>query len=140
MISQKATGRSKSMPLGVCSGVGLSLAVLSAMLALLSGMILKGVIHEARIGYGIMVSLMLASCIGTSTAIFLVKRRKWMVSILTGGGMLTLLALLSVILLGGKLEGIPASGAVIFGGSVLAALMQKDGNPARTKRHRLRRR
>lgn len=138
MISQKASGRSVSMPVGICAGVVGGIAALTAMLALLSGVILHGAIRETSIGYGIMAALMLAAFAGASTATSLVKRRRLMVSVLTGVGMLVLLTLLTALLFDGQYEGVLASSAIIFGGSLLVAFTPKNRNPMGKKRQRLR--
>ena len=123
VTSQKSTGRTMSVPAGLALGGGISLlfTVLSAMV--LAWMVDKEKLAWENIGYGIMITLLLAAILGARIAYSRIKRQRLLVCGLTGVVYLGLLLSITALFFGGQYDGALVTGVLILGGSVVAGLI-----------------
>ena len=118
----KQTGRAKSMPIGILEGAGISLLITVAFSGMIATAVNLCLLDFNNIGYGVMISLILASYIGCKTAVAMVKRQKMMVSLLTAAVFYCFLILTAFLMFGGNLNGAGESALLILCGCLLSAM------------------
>lgn len=123
VANPKFTGQSKSMPIGLALGWGISLGITILGSALLSMLILNGTINWKHSGYGVMVVLLLSSYVGASFAAGALKSRRLLVCMLSGVLYLFTMLGITALFFDGQYEAVSITSALIVGGSMCAALV-----------------
>ncbi len=121
--NQRVTGRAMSMPAGMGLGLGLSVLLTVVGCAILAWLLGNETLPEESMGYGAMVILLLASWAGSLTAALLIRHRKLLVCLGTGGSYLALLLLVNGLAFGGSLKGLWVTALLILGGCAAAAAL-----------------
>lgn len=123
MVSNhKPTGRSISMPAGLAKGAALAMGVTIAGCALIAKAVEKELLEEEKIGYAIMVMLILASYTGAIYSYKKIKRRRLPVCMFSGVIYLCLLMVVTVLFFGGQFSAVGETGLLIICGSFLASM------------------
>lgn len=123
MVSNhKPTGRSISMPAGLAKGAALAMGVTIAGSALIAKAVEKELLEEEKIGYAIMVMLILASYTGAINSYKKIKRRRLPVCMFSGVIYLCLLMVVTVLFFGGQFSAVGETGLLIICGSFLASM------------------
>ena len=135
MVNRKPTGRASSMPVGLLWGL-LWAILLSIVGALITGKLVDSeVVSERGIGYGAMVTLLIASFVGAKCAVAKVKRLRIQVGLLSGLAYLLTLLATTALFFGGQYQGMGVTGLVVFCGSG-SVLFLTPGKKTRGSRHR----
>lgn len=127
VTDQKRTGTAVSVPAGLALGAVVSLSItigLSAIIALLAE---KEIIPENTIGYGVMILLFLAATAGTATANGKIKRRKLLVSALSGVVYYVILLSITALFFGGQYQGMGATALMVLAGCGLQLFTGQQG-------------
>lgn len=123
MISnKKITGKAMPIPMGVGVGILSAALITMASSAVTTWCILYEKVPVRMTGYLSMTILLSSTLIGSVLAITKVKRRKMLVSLLTGGGYLLLLFIINAVFFGGHYEGTGVSTLIILTGAIIAGL------------------
>lgn len=121
--NQKPTGRAMSMPGGVLVGTAVSVILTLAAVAILAKMIDMEMMEWESVGYGIMLTLIVASSLGAVAACSKIKRQILAVSLWNGLAYLGTLLAATALFFGGQYEGIGVTALLILGSSVAAGLL-----------------
>lgn len=119
----KTTGRTMSMPEGLAVGGGISLGITLAGTALLAILVDKQIMEMERVGYGILVMLLLGAFLGAMAAYSKIRRRRMLVCLASGAVYMGLLLAITALFFGGQYTGVGTTALVILAGSVTAALL-----------------
>ena len=137
--NMKVTGRAMAAPVGIGAGTGIAVAVTILGALVVAWMTDGMMLPEDGIGYGAMVTLLLASCLGARVAAGLVKRRRLLVCMATGGVYLLLLLGMTAFFFGGQYQGVAPTARLALGGALAAAMVgNPDGGRGTKKRHKFR--
>ena len=132
MVSnQKRTGTAMSIPAGLALGGAVSLALTLAFSAVIALLAVKGIISESSIGYGVMLLLLISATLGTATANAKIKRRKLMISGLSGLIYYAILLAITALFFGGQYKGMGVTALMILAGSGLQLLTGQQGRGGR---------
>ena len=120
---QKPTGRALSLPMGLAFGAMISI-IITLMSAILMGYLLntEKMLWESS-GYGIMLSLLIASFAGSKASFSRIKRQCLLVSLLSGMVFFGILLSATALFFGGQYEGAAVTGLLILAGSGTAGLL-----------------
>ena len=133
-VNRKPTGRALPLPAGLLWGLLWSI-VLSIAGALITGKLVDSeVLPEKGIGYGAMVTLLVSSFAGAKCAVGKVKRLRIQVGLASGVIYLLTLLAATALFFGGQYSAVGVTALLIFGGSMLASLPERErrgGKPAR---------
>jgi putative membrane protein (TIGR04086 family) len=137
MVSnKKVSGRAMSMPAGICAGV-ITSVILTLLGAVAVALLLNGqYIEQNQIGYGSMVTLLVASAIGAWFACVRIKHRYLMVCLISGVGYYAALLAISAMFFGGQYQGMGVTLLVILAGSVSVGLIRARPKKTITKGYR----
>ena len=134
VINRKPTGRASSMPSGLLKGGIYALCgtlVLSAALAKLVDM---EMIPQDKIGYGIMVLLLLCAFYGANTACGKIKRQYLLVSAISAAVYFVILLSITALFFGGRYSGVGVTAILVLCGSLLAAFVRAGKGEGRKRR------
>ncbi|MDO5545242.1 MAG: hypothetical protein Q4F81_05395 [Eubacteriales bacterium] len=129
--NHKVTGRALSMPAGFAIGTGISLGTMLLLSALLAKLISTERLEWDKIGYGIMVILLVTSALGAKFTCMMVKRRKLMSCMVAGLLYWLCLLMITALFFGGQYNGVGITGAVILCGSAVICLQELKGERGR---------
>lgn len=122
--NRKVTGRALSAPaaftIGVCSSIGITLL----QSAILAKLISLEKLEWEKIGYGIIVILLIASAIGAKVTCLVLKRRKILCCFLSGVLYWLGLLIIAALFYGGQYSGMGVSGAIILCGCAVVCLQE----------------
>ena len=118
----KPTGRAMSMPGGLALGAAFSMGITLAGCLLLAKFVHYGSIKPDSIGYGILVLLLIASFLGAVLAQGKIKRRIWLVCMLSGILYFTILLSITALFFGGQYYGVGVTGLLVMCGAMTAGL------------------
>ena len=121
-MSQKPTGRTSSMAKGVAIGVITSVMVTILSAAILAKLVDAKLLAEEKIGYVILVILLLASYLAGKIAWTKTKRRRLMTCALAGGIYFGVLLSMTALFFGGQYESVGVTALLILAGIGLASL------------------
>ena len=130
IVNQRATGRALAAPAGIAFGVGVSM-LLTLLGAVVTAWLINGeTVSETAVGYGAMLTLILASVAGSWIAVALVKRQRIAVSLVTGAVYLLLLIGTTAFFFGGQYQGILPTALIVASGCVASVLVgnMRKGN------------
>ena len=134
ITNKKPTGRAASMPKGLFLGAMVSLLITILSAIVIAKLVNSEYLQEAKIGYGIMLSIMVSSFSGSMLATFQVKRRILLVCMLSGILYFLILLSITAIFFGGQYEAVGVTGILVMGSAVLAAFTVLPDRKRRTKR------
>ncbi len=138
VTTQKATGRASSMPMGLCLGACVSIAITLLSIWILAKMLDAGMLSWERTGYGVMILLIVSAFFGTITSKVKIKRRTAMVCTLSGLIYFGILLSITALFFGGQYEAVGETAMLILAGSGTAGLVgetRKKGGQRKRKRH-----
>ncbi len=127
-VNQKPSGRAVSMPRGLLIGGLTSLGITLAVTALLAKLMEREAIPDGKIGYWVMGMLLLAAVSGSAAAAGKIKRRRLMVSLLSGGVYFLTLMGITALFFGGQYEAVGVTAILVAGGSLLPVLCRPSPN------------
>lgn len=124
MVSnKKITGRATSLPAGLAIGAGCSLAATLILTALLAKLVESETLPVERVGYGIMVLLIVSAFAGAMVAFGRIKRQRVLVCIASGGIYFAMLLSVTALFFGGQYSGVGTTALLVLAGSGTAALL-----------------
>ena len=127
IVNQKVTGRISSVPAGIAIGEGVSM-ILTVIGALVTAMLVdRGMIPEERIGYGSLLTLLVASVTGAIVSWKRIRHRRMMVCMIHSVGYYLLLLSITALFFGGQYEGMGVTALVVLAGGLCVALMGLKG-------------
>lgn len=88
VANKKITGRATSLPAGLAIGAVCSLAATLVLTAILAKLVEAETLPVEKIGYGIMVLLIVSSFAGAMISFGRIKRQRMLVCIVSGGDLL----------------------------------------------------
>ena len=137
IINRKATGRASSMPIGVLAGGTCAFAGTMLTSAVLAKLVDMEIIPQDKIGYGIMVLLLLCAFLGANEACRRVKRQYLIVSAISAGFYYSMLLSVTALFFGGQYSGMGVTAVLVLCGSLLAVFL-RSGNREGIKRRKIR--
>ena len=137
IINRKATGRASSMPIGVLAGGACAFAGTMLTSAVLAKLVDMEIIPQDKIGYGIMVLLLLCAFLGANEACRRVKRQYLIVSAISAGIYYSMLLSVTALFFGGQYSGMGVTAVLVLCGSLLAVFL-RSGNREGRKRRKIR--
>ncbi len=138
ITDRKATGRAKSIPMGLAIGWVVSMALTLTAAVILTYLVLNETMQESVIGAAGMVVLPLSAALGALTSASMVKRR-WMQICIGAGGIyfLTLLGM-TALFFGGQYSGVGVSALLIFCAVAVVGALGLKGEKRPTKNKKFR--
>ena len=126
IIKSTRSGKAMSVPLGL----GISLAA-EIILTITAISIISILVHQNKlawnsIGYGIMITLLITSFLGSKVAIATVKRQYLLISIMSGVLYWSFLLCVTALFFGGNFSSIIETAILIISGSITAVLLRKQ--------------
>jgi len=121
-VRKKPSGRATSVPVGLAWGAGVEAVLTGAIAMLLAWLVDKEIMPQASIGYGVMVLLTMSAFLGAKTAIWKIKRRRLLISVLTGLLYFGMLMACTALFFGGQYQAVLETMLMIICGSILAAI------------------
>ena len=137
IINRKAAGRASSMPIGVLAGGACAFAGTMLTSAVLAKLVDMEIIPQDKIGYGIMVLLLLCAFLGANEACRRVKRQYLIVSAISAGFYYSMLLSVTALFFGGQYSGMGVTAVLVLCGSLLAVFL-RSGNREGRKRRKIR--
>ena len=137
IINRKATGRGSSMPIGVLEGGACAFAGTMLTSAVLAKLVDMEIIPQDKIGYGIMVLLLLCAFLGANEACRRVKRQYLIVSAISAGFYYSMLLSVTALFFGGQYSGMGVTAVLVLCGSLLSVFL-RSGNREGRKRRKIR--
>lgn len=134
MTKVKQTGKAVSIPKGLLIGTLYALAVTLAGTSLIAKLVEIEALSPDKIGYTIMVLLIVAAWTGATVSTYSIKRRILLISLLSGGCYCTMLLATTALLFGGEYYGVGETVILIICGSMLPVLLQSYGRSGRKGR------
>lgn len=120
--NRKPTGRASSMPAGLAFGAGVGMLITLIGTALIAKMVDLEYMDESKIGYGVMVMLMMSSFADAMTSAGKIKRQRLMVCAFSGAIYFLILLSITALFFGGQYEAVGVTAILVAGGAMLAAL------------------
>lgn len=134
--TKRPTGRSSSIPGGLAAGGGCSLATTLILASLIANMVNKGMLDKQKIGYAVMVLLMVSSYLGAWVTQGRIKHRRLAMCILSGLVYFLMLLCITALFFGGQYTGVGATAGIVFAGAFLAGMFTlKKRGPGSTRRN-----
>lgn len=125
-----------SVPMGLALGGGCSLLITILSAAVLAWMVDKEKLAWENIGYGIMITLLLAAVLGARLAYGRIKRQRLLVCTLTGVVYLGMLLSITALFFGGQYDGALVTAVLILGGSAAVGLIPTGGHRKTVQKRR----
>lgn len=122
-MKQTYTGRTLSVPAGMGIGLGVSLIITAASIALLAKLLDTEKLAWENVGYGIMIMLLIASFLGAQAAYRKIKRQRLQICLMTGALFFAVLLSMTALFFGGQYEGVLPIFLLILAGSGSAGLL-----------------
>ncbi len=125
------------MPIGVLAGGACAFAGTMLTSAVLAKLVDMEIIPQDKIGYGIMVLLLLCAFLGANEACRRVKRQYLIVSAISAGFYYSMLLSVTALFFGGQYSGMGVTAVLVLCGSLLAVFL-RSGNREGRKRRKIR--
>ena len=119
VANKKITGRATSLPAGLAIGAVCSLAATLILTAILA----KLVEAVEKVGYGIMVLLIVSSFAGAMISFGRIKRQRMLVCIVSGVIYFAMLMSMTALFFGGQYSALGTTALLVLAGSGAAALL-----------------
>ena len=133
-INGKVTGAASTMPSGLAAGLTTAIAIMLTGTLATSMMIHKEILRWEHVGYAVMLILVISSWVGASVAAWKIKRRRFMICVVSGGIYYLILLAMTGLFFGGKYSGVGETGLLILCGSTLGFLMKYREKSGRKRR------
>lgn len=133
-VNRKPTGRAAAMPQGLASGVLAAASITIAGAAVTAKLIDSGILSWQRSGYGVMVTLILASWLGAVVSAARIKRQRLAVCAMTGLLYFGTLLLTTALFFGGRYSGVGETALLILCGSMLGVFSNITEKTGRKRR------
>ena len=133
MGKSNLTGRAASIPSGLALGAAVGTAATVAISFIGAEMIVRELIPQEQIGYCSMGALLAGAILGALTASAKVKRRKLLVSVLSGAVFLCILLAITALFFGGQYDGFGVTAITVMIGCT-AAVVLTNGKESRDKK------
>lgn len=124
MGPKKAKGTATAVPLGVLWGAIISMLMTVISALILTWLTLNKITNQQQLGYCIMGALFCAATIGSFVSTALVKRRKLLISLMTGLTYYLTLFSITALFFGGNFQGAAVEGLLITAGSLITGILQ----------------
>lgn len=132
----KVTGRASSVPAGLAAGAMVSILV-TAVICVISGwMIGSEMIEQNKIGYCSITALIASAILGSMVASKKVQRKRFLISMASGGIYYAILAAVTIIFFDGSFQGMGVTFLTIMIGVLASALFSNRGRSAGFSRRR----
>lgn len=122
------------MPAGLLAGGICALAGTLVLSAILAKLVDMEVIPQDKIGYGIMVLLLLCAFLGANVACGRIKRQYLIVSAISAGIYFVVLICITALFFGGEYSGVGVTAMLVLCGSLLAAFARSGKGEGRKRR------
>lgn len=132
MANRRNTGRAMTLPSGLALGAAVSGIVTICVSFIGAQLIMNEVIGQEQIGYCSLITLLMGSILGAITSAGKIKRKKFMVCLISGGIYFLILLGTTALFFGGQYEGIGVTFLTVLIGSLVAVLIQNrkvEGRP-----------
>ena len=136
VANQNERGTAASVPVGLATGLGISLLLTVIMAALTAWLEGEGVIQDTAIGYGAMLTLLVSALFGALTAAGKIKRQRAIMCAASGLCYFLSLICITALFFGGQYEGVGVSALLILGASAAAIFLPGRGGKSTTVRVR----
>ena len=120
VANKKITGRATSLPAGLAIGAVCSLA---AELVLRAKLVEAETLPVEKVGYGIMVLLIVSSFAGAMISFGRIKRQRMLVCIVSGVIYFAMLMSMTALFFGGQYSAVGTTALLVLAGSGAAALL-----------------
>lgn len=117
------SGRAYSIPGGIAYGVAISTGITFLGTLILAWMVDREIILWEQIGYGIMVTLLLASFSGALCAYTRIKRQRLLICLMEGAVYFALLLSITALFFGGQYSAVGVTACLVAGGCGSAGLL-----------------
>lgn len=134
---KKLSGTALSIPAGLGVGLLVGLVVTIAGAALAAWLLATEKIGESSAGYAAMVILALAAAFDALTAVYLIKKQRLQVSMLSGVCYYLTLLAMTALFFGGQYRGMGVSAIIVLAISAIIAFLPTKNGTARGKRKRV---
>ena len=132
-VNRKPTGTALSIPAGITIGIFISVFATLSTTFLMAKLVDAEVVSMDKVGYMVLVIIIISSWIGVTTASGKIKRRRMLVSLATGTMYFVTLLAITGLFFGGQYSGVGETALLIFCGSILGFI---SGQPRKNKRRR----
>ena len=122
-LNKKPTGRTSSVQSGLGWGIAAGMGVSLGAAAIIGKLIISGFVLWENIGYLIMCILLGASFLSAAVSCMKIKRQYLVVCALSGVLYFGILLAVTALFFGGQYEAVGATAAMVFAGSVCAAML-----------------
>ena len=133
---QNQTGRATSMVRGLAIGTMVSLIITMAATVLLAKLIDMEMMPWEKVGYGIIVAILIASFVGAWISYRKIQHQRLMVCLLAGGIYWAMLFCIAALLFSREYQGVFVTLGIILAGCVSAFLLSVPRNRPSAKKHR----
>ena len=133
MVSnQKTTGKATSIPVGILSGVTVSMLITLVGAAVAAWLISAEITSQESVGYLSAVILVLGGAIGAAVSAGRIKRMRLQMSVLSGVFYYLSLLAMTALFFGGQYEGMGATGIAVAAGCAGGAIVGLKGKTRRS--------
>ena len=123
-----------TMPMGLGLGAAASMLITVLIAFVGAAMIFRQVIPEESVGYCSLAALLCGTVTGAMVSAGAIKRRRLVVSLMSGGIYLCILLSCTALFFGGQYEGFGVTFLTVALGSAVAALIQNGAGEKRIRR------
>lgn len=134
VVNKKVTGKSKPIAVGLAVGSLVSLIFTILGAAVTANLVLSEKIGTETIGYGVIMTLLIASFAGAWICASMVKRRRMLMCIGAGGSYYLSLLAITALFFGGQYQGMGVTALAVLGGSGAVGLLGMKGENSNRKR------
>lgn len=127
VTNRKVTGKAASMPVGIGTGLAVSLLLTVAGAAVVAMLLSGGQLGEESIGYGSLAILLVSSFAGAFVSVGMIKHRRLVVCAAAGISYYLAMLLLNALCFGGQYEGAGVTALVVLAGTGLVVLIGMKG-------------
>ena len=124
--SRKHSGRTVSVPGGLAAGAAVSAVVTGVGTLTLAWMLNREVVLWEKIGYGILIMVMLSAYLGAKVSYGKIRRQRMMICLMSGVVYFSMLLCVTALFFGGQYEAVGVTGLLVAGGCICAALPGKQ--------------
>lgn len=141
VTNRKPTGRAATIPIGLLTGGVTALASTLALTAVLAKLMEGEILPEEKIGYGVMILLLVSAFLGSAMACKRVRRRYLLTAALTGVVYVGILLSITALFFGGQYSAVGVTALLVFCGSLLAAMLfSRDGKGRKPRKSKVKNR
>ena len=114
VANKKITGRATSLPVGLAIGAACSLAATLILTAILAKLVEAETLPVEKIGYGIMVLLIVSSFAGAMISFGRIKRQRMLVCIVSGVVYFAMLMSMTALFFGGQYSAVGTTALLVL--------------------------